>query len=103
MVPAALLDELTMIMLSDAQAETVCGGTSRYEQYALERASRLSERSGRSYKYNLAPRAIAQQVGGNNAITLLIAPLINLSFVIAVNGSNAIGGNQSNTLTATVS
>lgn len=102
MAPAALLDDPKMIMLSDAQAESVCGGTSGYEQYALARSNRLAGRT-HTYKYNLAPRAVAQQLGGNNAITLLIAPLINLSFVIAVNGGSATGGNQSNTLTASIS
>ena len=88
-----------MIILSDAQAETVCGGGKGPDHFAAGRGPRLTPRTIAA-NYAAGPLASFRQLGPANSINLLIAPLINLSFVIAVNGGTAIGSDQSNTLNA---
>jgi len=84
-----------MILLSDTQAEVISGGRkSDGPAFVLQRSAGKSS--------NLPIQAGKSKSFVNNTLNLVIAPLINLSVIVATNGSTAISGNQSNSLKASL-
>jgi hypothetical protein len=81
-----------MQMLSDAQAQLICGGGGSADTLipTPQPTSRPSTSWGRPMLTGTGRRPFL------SVIQFVFSPQINISFVVANNGSTAIGGNQSN-------
>lgn len=86
-----------MLLLSDAQAESVCGGgrAPAGTTTATPAAGLAAARKGGTSALCGCARPVF-------VINLLINPLINVAVAFASNGGIAIVGNQSNSLTTTL-
>lgn len=84
-----------MILLSDTQAEIISGGR-KTDGPALV----LQKSTGNSLARSI--QAVKSTPFISNSLNLVIAPLINLSVIVATDGSTVIGGNQINSLQASL-
>lgn len=95
----------TMKMLSDTQAEAICGGSGSSEPLTtpsqpFPRPSFSRSPFAGSGGWGRSALALSGRFGVLNVIQILFSPQINISLVFAINGSTAIGGNQTNAVLA---